>query len=165
MRKLILASSLFLLLAGCSTSTENTGYGDDGIDPVEDATGVYKVRTTNTLPTESGEFAVGNEVDGDVAKVDGDTLLVNVGYGGCANVPFELSWDGTFKDSSASLVLSREMPGEVNCMMYITDQVKFDLTPVKKAYEEEFGVAETVLTLQLSKAGDQDFSMSLDYSF
>lgn len=165
MRKLILASSLFLLLAGCSTSTENTGYGDDGIDPVEDATGVYKVRTTNTLPTETGEFAVGNEVDGDVAKVDGDTLLVNVGYGGCAKVPFELSWDGTFTDASASLVLSREMPGEVNCMMYITDQVKFDLTPVKKAYEEETGATTGTLSLHLLKPATEAELIEVNYSF
>ena len=36
MKKYLLLSSFVLLLTACSTSTQNTGYGDDGLDPNED---------------------------------------------------------------------------------------------------------------------------------
>ncbi len=167
MRKSLLTFSLVLLLSACNTVSETPAevpYGDDGLDPVEDSTGVQKLRTSNTVPTETGEFTFGNDMLQDVALLDGDTLLLNVGYSGCAAVDFELTWDGSLtEEGEAALTLSRDVVDGMTCQMYIGNTLKFDLTPLKDAYLEEFDGEE--LKLSVYKAGEEEEAVNLLYSF
>lgn len=55
MRKYLLVLSFVLLLTSCSTSTQNTGYGDDGLDPSQDQETDNVTNVDNNLVVENPE--------------------------------------------------------------------------------------------------------------
>ena len=74
------------------------------------------------------------------ASMDGDDLVLDVNYGGCGSVEFEICWpDQAFMESEpvqVSLALWHEDPGD--CDMDINETIRFDATPLRNAYESAY---------------------------
>lgn len=97
-------------------------------------------------------------------SVEGDTLSVEVGYGGgCEEHLFSICWpDATFLESSPVQVnLEIWHGGEADmCEAYLTDTLTFDLSPLKAAWKDAYG--DTPGTIVLNIAGAPE---SVEYTF
>jgi hypothetical protein len=95
-------------------------------------------------------------------SVSGDTLSVEVGYGGgCEDHQFTVCWpDQVFAESEpvqASLALWHEANGD-SCEAYLTEVLDFDLTPMKEAWIAGYGGSTGTMILNLE-------GQSASYSF
>ncbi len=82
------------------------------------------------------------------ASIEGDTLVLEVAYGGgCEEHIFDLFWDGGFLESSpvqAQLQLTHG--GEPDfCEAFIMETLRFDLTPLREAYERTYGDGDDII--------------------
>lgn len=108
-------------------------------------------------------FDVGGfDTSGDVASIDGDTLFVTVGYGGgCETHEWSLCWpDQSFMESEpvqVSLEIFHGGPADM-CEAYLTEELEFDLGPLKQAWKDSYGDGPGVILVGV--AGE-----SLEYSF
>lgn len=89
-------------------------------------------------------FSFGGILNSFPVFVDDDTLYVSVSYGGgCADHTFSLFWDGTFeadRNTYASFDLFHEIEGgQDSCEAAISPTLKFDISPLRQAFEEEYG--------------------------
>ncbi len=117
------------------------------------------------VPTESGGYSWDMEVAAGPYTLEGDLLTLNVGYGGCSQADFDLSWDGSVPETgAATLYLTRPLPPEMECMMYISHSLQFDLSPLKAAYIKENPSQES-LTLTLTQPSSTEEPLTVNYSF
>lgn len=115
----------------------------------------------SVLPKTSWEFGFENDLTGENYSLDGDILTLNVGYGGCGSSDFTLFWDGGTK---LGLVRSYGVPvPDFQCEMYISETLKFDLSPIKDAYWESFSIPEIDGIIEVYGGGNQTKSFSIDY--
>lgn len=75
-------------------------------------------------------------------RIDGDTLFITVQFGGgCARHEFRLLGGRIFLESEpvqAPLVLHHDANGD-NCRALLTRDLRFDLTPLKEAWQRSYG--------------------------
>lgn len=76
------------------------------------------------------------------AAVDGDVLAIEVSYaGGCRNHEFVLLAARSFEVLSGSVRLEIALNHNANedpCEAYLTEQLRFDLDPVKRLYRQTY---------------------------
>ena len=115
------------------------------------------------MPVISGSTAdlQSDPFDLDSAAVSGDILTISVSYkGGCRGHDFVLTASDSFRESSPvqlSMVLTHDANDDP-CEAYPTQQLRFDLTPIKERYQAAYGQdSGTVLLLlqPLPLADDQ----------
>ncbi|NLE49128.1 MAG: hypothetical protein GX614_12065 [Sandaracinaceae bacterium] len=89
----------------------------------------------------------------DAAKIVGDELHVDVGYGGgCKAHEFTLCWDGSFAEShpvQARLSLHHEANGD-GCDAYISETRSFDLSELRSAYVDGYQTEEGAISITLT---------------
>lgn len=100
--------------------------------------------------------AEGDPFQVDDVRVVGDTLELDVAYGGgCETHDFSLCWpDGAFMESSpvqASLEVLHDDHGDA-CDAWLSETVSLDLVPLKAAYRAAYGGSGTIL---INVAGEQ----------
>ena len=97
------------------------------------------------------------------AKISGNTLVLEVQYGGgCKNHTFKLLAPDAFMESSPVQihVLLVHDAHDDTCEAWLTETVSFDLTPLKNVYEQYYPNSPELIMLQLT-----DYSDSLLYAF
>lgn len=86
-------------------------------------------------------------------SVDGDSLEIDLGYsGGCETHLFEICWpDGTFAYTDPPSVTLALWHGGVEdlCDLYLEETQRFDLGPLKQAWQDESGSESGSLLIQL----------------
>lgn len=91
------------------------------------------------------------------AAITDDTLNISVSYGGgCAEHQFTLIVSDTFLESfpvQLHASLAHTANGDP-CEAYLTENYRFDLTPIKKMYQEAYQQAAGTILLQLKDAPD-----------
>lgn len=89
------------------------------------------------------------------ARIEGDVLLLEVRYGGgCETHDFALLHSGVFMESlpvQTVLTLAHDAHGDP-CRALVGRSLRFDLTPVKRAYQAAYGEGGT-LVLHLHAPG------------
>ena len=89
-----------------------------------------------------------------IAVVAGE-LRVRVGYGGgCAEHEFQICWDGGFLESNpvqARLDLLHRGNND-GCDAYLTEELSFDLAPMRSAWQESYGGGAGTMILRLGDA-------------
>lgn len=97
----------------------------------------------------------GDGGDDPVAVVSGE-LRVRVSYGGgCEEHAFQICWDGAFMESEpvqARLDLVHRGNND-GCDAWLTEELSFDLTPMRTAWQDAYGGGPGTMTLLL--AGEQ----------
>jgi len=96
-------------------------------------------------------------------SVDGDTLSVDVSYGGgCEEHEWVLCWpDQAFLEEvpvQASLEIWHGVDSDTRCDAYLSETLAFDLTPLKEQYQD--GYQTETGTISISVGGE-----SVDYTF
>lgn len=136
------------------------------IESGEAVSSATAITVTGSIPEESDGFSFGNEMYSDPYFLDGDTLHINVGYGGgCEEHDFDLMWDGSFEDSdNASLYLIHDANNDV-CEAYANETLEFDLSAIKDAYTEEFDDSNGSVFLYIYSDADEEDSFTVEYSF
>jgi hypothetical protein len=98
------------------------------------------------------------------ASVNGDVLAVEVSYsGGCRNHEFVLRAPRSFQTMSNSVLLEITLIHDAHddaCEAFLTDQLRFDLLPIKRLYQQTYGRDTGTVFLRLN-----DHSGSLIYRF
>ena len=161
-------STLFfaLLLTACNAPADPYETPTDGPEPQEEEVEIQSLNETDDIPTETGYYSWGSEVDSPEVSIEDDMLTLNVGYGGCGKKDFTLSWDGMIPETdNMSLYLSLPVVTGMECEMYISDTLKFDLTPVKEAIQDHKGTETGEVTLYLTKPGSTEEPLTVEYSF
>lgn len=92
---------------------------------------------------EGHDFSYGGlDSGGQVLWVEGDTLHVVVGYGGgCEEHTFQICWpDAIFLESYPVQVNLELWHGgkEDNCDAYLSEELSFDLGPLKQSYQDAY---------------------------
>lgn len=135
-----------------------------------------KLTKVSVLPKTSWEFGFGNEVTTDDYSIVGDILTLNVGYGGCGVSDFTLFWNGgTWKDAQLGLVRNHGIPvPDVQCEAYLSETLRFDLSPIKEAYWANFNAIPEVeglavdpldwLEIDVYGGANQSKTFSIEYS-
>lgn len=125
-----------------------------------------KIEVTSDIPADTDSFAFTGDTYTDYYFIDGDTLYLTAGYGGgCTDHTFQLMWDGTFKDSEHSTLYLIHDAQDETCKGYETQNLKLDLSTIRKTYESTFGVATGDLQLQIYDQLNDGVRISVDYSF
>ncbi len=97
------------------------------------------------------------------AVIDGDTLSVEVTYGGgCEPHDFGLCWDGVFAESfpvQAWVSLSHDAHGDI-CDALLTEVRPIDLSGLKKAYQEGYQTQNGTIKIHLD-----GWDKLIDYTF
>jgi hypothetical protein len=96
-----------------------------------------------------------------VLYLDGDTLALEVGIGGCANITaaFKLCFDGSFAESFPVQTRLRIITDDVStCSAWTTQRKVFDLSPLRDAYSAAYQTSTG--KIQVGLPGD-----SVLYSF
>ena len=107
-------------------------------------------------------------------RIEEDVLTVTVSYsGGCARHDFTLVADSRFQESDPvrlDVHLAHEGNGD-SCEAYPTGTYEFDLTPVKRLYQDAYGGNEGIMVLRLMgpppfrTSPDNGYSIDLTYTF
>ena len=91
----------------------------------------------------------------DAAAIRADTLAVTVSYsGGCQEHLFAVDASGPFRESDPvqlPVALAHEANDDA-CERWVTEDYRFDLTPLRERYEEEYQQASGVIVLLLDGA-------------
>lgn len=129
----------------------------------------------SVLPKTSHSFGLGNEFTEGEYFFGGDILTLNVGYSGCGVSDFTLFWNGgTWREAKLGLVRNYGKPvPDVECEMYINQTLKFDLSPIKEAYWDDFnptsagdvliGEPLDFLKIEVYTGANQTKAFSFDY--
>lgn len=102
--------------------------------------------------------------DGEVApvRIEGDTLYVWVGHGGgCEQHDYQICWPGLSIDESNPVQIGLDIWHDANgdmCDAYLTEELSFDLTPLKDTWHENYGAGPGVITLHVR-------TETVEYSF
>ena len=138
----------------------------DYLEPAEHEYTLSKIQVGADLPSDSDSFSFTSDTYTNYYFLDGDILYLSPGYGGgCENHSFEMIWDGSFTDSEHSnLYLIHDEQGET-CKNYETQNLKFDLSTIRLAYETEFAVTEGDLQLRIYNKAEDGNSITVNYSF
>ena len=130
----VMLRGLVLSAAAMATIGCAGGYGADTVDPISVVIG--------EAPRKSDPFEV------NAARIAGDTLIVNVSYGGgCADHVFRAWADDAFRMTDPvglAIAITHDAHGDA-CERWVTEDLRFDLTPVRKAYQEDTGVIRLLL--------------------
>jgi hypothetical protein len=90
-------------------------------------------------------------------RVSGDTLSVTVRFGGgCARHAFALRADNRFMESfpvQVALAVLHAANGD-RCKARLTRELRFDLTPLRRAYHRSYGNGAGVMVLRLAGYSD-----------
>ena len=136
----VLVLSAVVVVVGCAGR-----YGADTVAPGSVVIG--------EAPRKSDPFEV-NE-----ARIAGNTLIVNVSYGGgCAVHVFRAWADDAFRMTDPvglAIAITHDARGDP-CERWVTEDIQFDLTPVRNAYQEDSGVIR--LILDPAPPGDGDLT-------
>lgn len=137
-------------------------YIEDG----ESAYNLQKIEVSDSIPSESDGFSFTSDTYVDSYFLDGDSLFITAGYGGgCEDHEFQLMWDGELEDDSeATLYLLHDANNDM-CEAYLTQILKFNLSPIRHAYENEFGSAEGEVSLDIYGGTQNGDKLNVDYSF
>lgn len=151
-RRGLWAVPLFALLLGACADPLRTS---TGADPVQVLVGSGPA-TTRADPAEILR-----------AELEGDTLDLQVRFGGgCAEHDFALVHSGAFMESypvQTNLTLAHDAHGDA-CRALLTRAIRFDLSPVKRAYQQ--GYAEHgVIVIHLRSPGPGTAALSVRYEF
>ncbi len=96
------------------------------------------------------ELSVDDPYTLDGATLEGDTLFVDVSYGGgCETHTWELCWDGSFAQSYPVQVwveLGHDDHDDP-CDAWISETLSFDLSPLAEAYEDAYHTAHDTVTV------------------
>lgn len=123
-----------------------------------------KTIDTADLPADLStcEAADGADTTINSAAIAGDTLTLNVGYGGgCEEHFFTLCWpDQSFMESDPVQVNLELLHSGVAdpCDAYITGDVSFDLTPLKESWQASYGGGAGIITVHIG-------GQTVEYSF
>lgn len=139
---------LLSLMVGCPGSTKETPENFSACDG-----------------DEGQDYAITNQDTGGVpAFIDGDTLWVEVAYGGgCEEHEFAICWpDLAFMESDPVQVDLEIWHGGTPdmCEAYIYETLSFDLTPLKTAWHDAYGAGAGTIIINLAGAPEP-----LTYSF
>lgn len=89
------------------------------------------------------------------ARIEGDTLTVTVSYGGgCRDHQFTLLTSGVFLESYP-VQLGASLAHEANddlCRAWLTEDIDFDLTPIKRMYQDAHRQDAGTIILRLEQA-------------
>ena len=102
------------------------------------------------------------------AEIDGDVLILKVVFsGGCEPHDFRLEFDGNFMESypvQANLFLYHDAHGDA-CEAEITEELQFDLTPLKDLYMSYYRDEGPVI-LRIHEPGQRGtFKVLIVYEF
>jgi hypothetical protein len=104
----------------------------------------------------------GDEYEVIAASISGDTLTVDVGYGGgCATHDFTLCWpDQAFAESDPvqATVEPFHDAHDDECDMYIEEPRTFDLAPLKQAWQDAYHATSGTILVHVG-------GQTLEYSF
>ena len=101
------------------------------------------------------------------ARAEGSVLLVDVSYGGgCA--PHDLdavAWTGWMESHpvQVGLAVAHDAHGDA-CKALVRRSLRFDLEPLRKAYQQAYGAAPATLVLRVQAAGGGE-TRSVSFSF
>ena len=135
----LLIAVLALLVGGC----RGTAGVDDSPVPAPSPVRVGYV----SIPTDPYEL--------NAAAIAGDVLTLEVSYaGGCRDHVFELLSSDTFQESAPvelGMVLFHNA-GDDPCEAWLTEQLRFDLSPIRELFRTVYGVDSGVVILRLARA-------------
>ncbi len=139
------------------------------IDYLDAGTGGYtlsKIKVGGDIPTDSDGFAFTADTYVDYYFLDGDYLYLTPGYGGgCGEHSFQLMWDGTFKDTeNTTLYLIHDANNET-CKSYKIQNLKFDLSTIRKSHESTFGVSTGDISIMIYDKFTGGSRITVDYSY
>lgn len=101
-------------------------------------------------------------------SVAGDVLVLQVTYGGgCTTHDFALFASGTFMESlpvQTSAVLAHDAHGD-RCRALVGRELRFDLTPLRRAYEKAYGTGGTLVLNLRAPGGPQAPNHRITYTF
>lgn len=110
----------------------------------------------------------------DAPSLEGDVLSLTVSYaGGCRRHDFTLVADSRFQESDPMLLnvhLAHDAHGDP-CEAYPTSRYDFDLTPLRKLYQDTYGRNEGVILLRLmgpaptARFPDRGYAFPVSYAF
>jgi len=127
---------LVLMLGGCDLVPENSArLAQTDVDEIVMADPVDFVR--EDWP--SGTYDV------EKAEIEGDVLHLRVSYSGCGEHDFELVAWNYFMEShpvQAYALLAHEREA---CEALFERDLEFDLTPLKRAYQDSYGMSGTII--------------------
>ena len=102
-------------------------------------------------------------VDVREGRIEGDELVLEVSFaGGCQPHDFDLFWQPGFEESNpvqATVHLAHDGHGDM-CEALLTETVRFDLAPLRDAWQEMYGPGEGTIEVDLA-----DHPVSVDYDF
>jgi len=138
---------------GCS-------FGDSTCDcPEADGYDCVEHQCTWNYVTDPGRWGDCRAADGYATEivavaVEGDELVVGVEYGGgCSTHTFSTCWpDGSFMESDpvqVSLELLHEADAPDPCDMWVSDEMRLDLTPLRVAWVESYGTGAGTVVIHL----------------
>ena len=103
----------------------------------------------------------------DEVAIDADTLEIVVTYpGGCEEHEFQLIAWSYFMESypvQANILLSHNANGDT-CEAAITEELRFDLSPLKWEYQDAYQVESDTIILRLLNLNGEDF-IPIEYVF
>ena len=137
-------------------SSDDDG-GDDGTEPASDEVRPVVIEEVGAEPGESDDFTLQG------ASVEGDTLALQVGYsGGCEPHQFSLHWAPLWLESlpvQTSLWLTHEANDDA-CEAFITETLRFDLTPLRDQWHQSYGPGAGTIVLLLADTEPLSYEFS-----
>jgi hypothetical protein len=101
------------------------------------------------------------------ASADGSVLLVDVSYGGgCAAHDLDaVAWTGWMESHpvQVGVAVAHDAHGDA-CKALVNRSLRFDLEPLRKAYQRAYGAAPATLVLRIQAAGTGE-ARSVSFSF
>lgn len=127
---------LVLVLSGCDLVPENSARlvqtdADEIVlaDPVDFDRGDWP----------SGTYRV------EKAEIEGDVMHLRVGYSGCRESDFEMVAWNYFMESEPVQAYALLAHEQGDCEAFFRNDLTFNLTPLKRAYQEFYGTSGTIL--------------------
>lgn len=159
------AMAAVLCLSGCETDDLSqtvctaSNVGDDFRVEASRAHGTMYIVAPDEFPHKSAPFDITR------AAIHGDNLEVLVtSAGGCENHTYSVFWDGKFRDDhspSVELFIVHDDNGDI-CEALVSDQVLFDLSPVKIAFAENASVDHSMEISVTLKGKDKTITYRLN---
>lgn len=146
---------LVLVLGGCDLVADNSSAGLEQIDPHE----IVLADPADFAPEDwpSGTYTVTK------AEIEGDVLHLRVTYGGCGDHDFELVAWNYFMESHPVQVHALLAHEREACEALFEKDLEFDLTPLKRAYQDSYGMSGTII-LSVRDPGETFFP-TVHYEF
>lgn len=142
-----LSIALMLLMTACLP-----GPPDDPPEPFSDC------RTDDGDPIEVGH----PDGTGDAVWIEEDTLHVIVSHGGgCEEHVYEICWPDQAFMESEPVQVALEIWHDANddmCDAYLTEELAFDLTPLRDAWHDSYGAGPGIITIHVD-------GESVEYAF